>query len=284
MKTEQLNRATGLLIIEVINSNPNGDPDRESDPRQRPDERGEISPVSFKRKLRDLVENKEGPVWQTIKEKMGLNDEEFMILEQRGRDRKLIESELKDGKFIRKYWDARLFGNTFLEEGSSTSIKTGAVQFGMGVSIAPILIERQTTTNKSGVQEGKDRGMAPLAYRIVQHGVYTMPFFVNSSAAQQSGCTKQDVELMLKLIPYAYPHTASYIRPAVEIRHAWYMEHRGALGSCSDFALIEALTPKKINEPDRPSFNWQDYDVPTQLPDELAKKLLSIADLMKDMA
>ena len=281
---EQLNRATGLLIIEVINSNPNGDPDRESDPRQRPDDRGEISPVSFKRKLRDLVENKEGPVWQTIKEKMGLNDEEFMILEQRGRDRKLIESELKDGKFIRKYWDARLFGNTFLEEGSSTSIKTGAVQFGMGVSVAPILIERQTTTNKSGVQEGKDRGMAPLAYRIVQHGVYTMPFFVNSSAAKQSGCTKQDVELMLKLIPYAYPHTASYIRPAVEIRHAWYLEHQGALGSCSDFALIEALTPKKTNEPDRPSLSWQDYNVPTQLPDEFTKKLLSTTDLMKDMA
>lgn len=281
---EQLNRATGLLIIEVINSNPNGDPDRESDPRQRPDDRGEISPVSFKRKLRDLVENKEGPVWQTIKEKMGLNDEEFMILEQRGRDRKLIESELKDGKFIRKYWDARLFGNTFLEEGSSTSIKTGAVQFGMGVSIAPILIERQTTTNKSGVQEGKDRGMAPLAYRIVQHGVYAMPFFVNSSAAKQSGCTKQDVDLMLKLIPYAYPHTASYIRPAVEIRHAWYLEHQGALGSCSDFALIEALMPKKVNEPDRPSLSWQDYTVPTQLPDEFTKKLLSITDLMRDMA
>ena len=281
---EQLNRATGLLIIEVINSNPNGDPDRESDPRQRPDERGEISPVSFKRKLRDLVENKEGPVWQTIKGKMGLNDEEFMILEQRGRDRKLIENELNDGKFVRKYWDARLFGKTFLEKEASTSIKTGAVQYGMGVSIAPILIERQTTTNKSGVQEGKDRGMAPLAYRIVQHGVYPMPFFVNSSAAKQSGCTKQDVDLMLKLIPYAYPHTASYIRPAVEIRHAWYMEHRGALGSCSDFALIEALTPKKINEPDRPSLIWQDYNVPTQLPDEFAQKLLSITDLMKDMA
>ena len=30
-------RATGLLVIEAINSNPNGDPDRESDPRQRPD-------------------------------------------------------------------------------------------------------------------------------------------------------------------------------------------------------------------------------------------------------
>ncbi len=282
MSTEQLNRATGLLIIEVINSNPNGDPDRESDPRQRPDERGEISPVSFKRKLRDLVEDKTGPVWLELKKQMNLDNEEFMILEHRGRDRKAIEAELKDGTFVKKYWDARLFGNTFLEEGSSTSIKTGAVQFGMGVSIAPILIERQTTTNKSGVQEGKDRGMAPLSYRIVQHGVYCIPFFVNPSAAQKSGCTKQDVELMLKLIPYAYPHNASYIRPAVEIRHAWYMEHQGALGSCSDFALIESLTPQKVEEPDRPSISWKEYQVPTEVPQELAGKLSSVKDLMKE--
>ena len=34
MKSE-IKRATGLLVIEVVNSNPNGDPDRESDPRQR---------------------------------------------------------------------------------------------------------------------------------------------------------------------------------------------------------------------------------------------------------
>ena len=42
-----INRGTGLLVIEVINSNANGDPDRESDPRQRHDGRSEISPVSF---------------------------------------------------------------------------------------------------------------------------------------------------------------------------------------------------------------------------------------------
>ena len=58
------------------------------------------------------------------------------------------------------------------------------------------------------------------------------------------------------LIPYAYPHTASYIRPAVEIRHAWYISHKSALGSCSDFALIAALTPKKKDKPAEPSGMW----------------------------
>src|SRR3954449_5140400 len=92
-------RATGLLVIEVVNSNPNGDPDRESDPRQRPDNRGEISPVSYKRKLRDLVEEKQGPVWETLSAELNLKEERFAILEHRGRDRKAIEKELKDGTF-----------------------------------------------------------------------------------------------------------------------------------------------------------------------------------------
>ena len=244
IKNGELVRATGLLVIEVKNSNPNGDPDRESDPRQRHDERGEISPVSFKRKVRDLVEDKGGPVWKEISKSFqpSLDPEKFYILESRGRDRNKIEEELKNGSktFKTKYWDGRVFGNTFLEKGSSDTIKTGVVQFGLGVSISPVEIERMTNTSKAGVQEGKDRGMAPLAYRIVQHGVYCMPFFINPTAAVKSGCTKQDIDLLLKIIPYAYPHTASYIRPFVDIRHAWYIEHKSVLGSCSDFLLIDA--------------------------------------------
>ncbi len=75
--------------------------------------------------------------------------------------------------FVKKYWDGRLFGNTFLEEGGNKGyIKTGVAQFTMGLSVAPILIQRHTNTNKAGVEEGKKQGMAPLAYRVVEHGVY----------------------------------------------------------------------------------------------------------------
>jgi Cas7 group CRISPR-associated protein Csh2 len=63
---EAINRGTGMLLIDVVNSNPNGDPDRESDPRTRQDGRGEISPVSFKRKLRDLVQAKNAPLWKEL--------------------------------------------------------------------------------------------------------------------------------------------------------------------------------------------------------------------------
>jgi Cas7 group CRISPR-associated protein Csh2 len=273
-------RTTGLLVIEVINSNPNGDPDRESDPRQRPDGRGEISPVSFKRKLRDLVEEKGGPVWETVRHELGINDEQFAILEHRGRDRKAIENELKNNTFKEKYWDGRVFGNTFLEEGGSTTVKTGVVQFALGVSVAPISIERLTNTNKAGVEESKDRGMAPLAYRIVTHGVYVMPFFVNPTAAVKSGCTSKDIDLLYRLIPQAYAHSASYIRPQVGLRHAWVVEHKSPLGSCSDFEILDSLRPRKKQDPELPSSCWSDYDVPAQLSESLSSKVASIKDLV----
>lgn len=286
MSVQNIVRATGLLVIEAINSNPNGDPDRESDPRQRPDGNGEISPVSFKRKLRDLVEDKEGIVWQDLKKKFNLDNDKNMILESRGRNRVEINELLKKNfeAFKNKYWDARVFGNTFLEEGSSTTIKTGVVQFGMGLSIAPVVIERQTNTTKAGVQEGKDRGMAPMGYRIVQHGVYCMPFFVNPSAAsgqRSTGCTKTDIDILLSLIPHAYPHTRSYIRPNIEVLHAWYIEHKSSLGSCQDYKLIDDLTPNKKQEPDKPSLSRDDYDIPDKLSDELKKKIAVCKDLME---
>ena len=301
-------RGTGLLVIEVRNSNPNGDPDRESDPRQRPDRRGEISPVSYKRKLRDLVEWK-GEVWSELANRLTLDNSHFGILEARGRDRKIIAGQLTgDGQaFKDAYWDGRVFGNTFLEsmkdeeakkhgfseqkikEFKVNAIKTGVVHFGLGLSVAPIDIERHTNTNKAGVESDKDRGMAPMAYRFVPHGIYLMPFFVNPSAAAKTGCTGDDIALMLELIRYAYPHTRSHARPAVDLVKAWYVEHVDKLGSCSDFVILDALTPNKVGDADSPSKSLADYAIPADLPDELKHKkdrhgqsALNLIDLLAD--
>lgn len=105
-----------------------------------------------------------------------------------------------------------------------------------------------------------------------------MPFFVNPTAATKSGCTRLDIDLLLKLIPQAYSHTASYVRPFVGIRHAWYIEHKSVLGSCSDFALISALTPKKKVDPEKASKSWDDYSVDA-FPDGLKSKVAPIRDL-----
>lgn len=270
MSSNEIPRVTGLLIIEVRNSNPNGDPDRESDPRTRAhDGKGNISDVSFKRKLRELVLAKEGPVWGELRKALDLSesdDARFGVhVDQNTRntignlpfDERVAE--------LKKCWDVRVFGSTDLEKKSTDSgkksyIKTGVAQFSVGVSVARVRIQRDTNTVKANVDKEKDadRGMAPLGFRVIEHGVYAMPFLVNPTAAHQSETKLEDIELLCRLIPYAYPHNASRIRPLVEVRHAWYFEHKSRLGSCSDFAILDALTPTKSN-PNEPSTAWADY-------------------------
>lgn len=76
----------------------------------------------------------------------------------------------------------------------------------MGVSISSVRIERQTNTNKAGVEADKDRGLALLAYRVVEHSVYAMPYFINAAVANKSGCTDLDIDLMKKLIGVSTPN------------------------------------------------------------------------------
>jgi Cas7 group CRISPR-associated protein Csh2 len=313
------NRGTGLLIIEVRMSNPNGDPDTESDPRTiDTDGRGLISPVSFKRKIRDLVADKDGFAWVSARKSLKLETDEdnrtillntrrglgekttlkdvkakYNVLETRFRKREIIE-KMDAFDFAAEFWDARLFGNTFLEslkgekaekieerEKRDHFISTGVVQFGPGVSIAPVSVIRNTWTNKAGVEGDKVQGMAPLAWRVVQHAVYAMPFFVNSCMAPKTGCGLNDIKLMQFLIPHAYPLNPSVSRPFVEIRHTWYAEHKSPLGSCPDSLIIDALTPKKTEgKPDEPSTSINDYNsIPTKLPQDIRDRLANFEDL-----
>jgi CRISPR-associated protein Csd2 len=286
-----IKRGTGLLLIDVKDSNPNGDPDRDSDPRTRQDGRGEISPVSFKRKLRDLVSAKDSPVWQELAKELDLNEASYDILESKVTKRTDVKKLTAD-ELLEKYWDVRVFGTTLLEEQSGESgsfISTGVVQFGLGVSLDPVRIERMTTTKVLPVEDDKSKGMAPLAYRIVSYGLYTMPFFINATAAQKTRCTKKDIELLLQLIPHAYKETASYIRSQVDIRYAFYVEHNRARGTFNDFKIIEALTPVRVGNGIGPATSWKDYDEVAllesikELNSKLKGKTAPVVDLMEKL-
>ena len=297
-----LKRQAWLLVLDVKMSNPNGDPDMESEPRTREyDGRGMISPVSLKRKFRDLVSG-QSEVFLKAKEKYKLGENtknKFGILEERNRDRDAIKKMTRD-EFIKEYWDARLFGNTFLESlkeaeltteqkkrkkegGYNHLINTGAIQVGVGMSVSPIDVVRMTNTNKSGVQADKDRGMAPLAFRVVQHGIYYIPIYFNPSIAKKTGVEQEDLDLFNFMIPYVYQHTASAIRPEISILHAWFAEHKNSLGSCPDHLFIDALMPKVKEETTKP-LSKNDYYIPTQKDiGDLGAKFNKVVDLMETM-
>lgn len=299
MSNAPFNRYAGLIILQATMSNPNGDPDMESEPRMRDlDGLGIISPPSVKRKYRDLVD--ESVVIDEARSVLNLDqsNNEFNILEKRGRDRSEITA-LSTEEFKQQYWDARLFGNTFLESIKKIEdkaakkkaedrrdngelehlINTGVLQLGVGLSVAPIQIERMTFTNKSGVEAGKDRGMAPLAFRVVTHGIYCIPFYINPSVAIKTGATQEDVDLFQFITPHIYAHTTSAIRPNIDIIHAWCAEHKSPLGSCPEHLLMSALKPKLKEGVTNPS-SLEDYIIPT-LDDlgDLQQRFESIEDL-----
>jgi len=296
------NRHVGLVVLDVKMSNPNGDPDMESEQRTRElDGLGMISPVSLKRKFRDLVEDR-SEVFVAAKQNFNLGaktNNQFEILERRGRDRDVIKKMDRD-TFKRTFWDARLFGNTFLESlkdadlsddekqkkkdgGFKHLINTGMLQVGVGLSIEPIDVVRMTTTNKSGVEADKDRGMAPLAFRVVQHGIYCIPIYVNPSIALKTGATSEDLELFKFIVPYVYQHTASAIRPQISILHAWFAEHKNTLGSCPEHLFINSLTPKVKNGVSKPK-TAADYDIPTKDDlGDLLDRFNKVEDLMDNI-
>ncbi len=325
----EIPRATGLIIIEVRNSNPNGDPERDGAPRRRRNDIGEISPVSVKRKMRDLVENKKGPIWLYLQNEFSLDETRFQILEERERKRgdikKMITEDdtlpIEEKRFVKTYWDGRVFGNTFLEEAEGENeekaskvkpeekadrsknkkteeamalkrnVKTGVLHFGLGLSVSPVALRTDfTLTNKSGVQEGKTAGMAPGAFKFVEHGIYTVPFFVNPTPASKTGCIKQDIDVALELIPYVYSHNPSTIRTQVQVLHVWYAEHNNQMGSFNDFDFIDALMPRKKTEEEanKPSSGRAEYIIPNPLKDkdilkDFDGKLIGPKDLMDSM-
>jgi CRISPR/Cas system type I-B associated protein Csh2 (Cas7 group RAMP superfamily) len=217
----------------------------------------------------------------------------FNILEQRDRNKaEILKAIEKNGVdwFHDEYWDARVFGNTFLEEKDkkgekkaiSKHLRTGVIQVAHGRSIAPIDVIMASHTSKSGVQGEKDRGFAPLGIKMVPHAVYAIPFFVSPGAARHTRCEPQDIELFLRLIPGVYSSSRSACRINVEVLHAWYFTFKSALGG-GELHLLNSLMPTKTDNPDEPSLSVNEYEFPTpknQAFELFGERVASVCDLM----
>jgi CRISPR-associated protein Csd2 len=99
--------------------------------------------------------------------------------------------------------------------------------------------------------------MAPESYRVVEHGVYVVPFTYSPHNGRKTGVTAVDLELMLQLLPHI-DLLSSRTRPQINVRHVYYAQHNSALGSVAPHKIIEALTPRvKTSGPTR---SWEDYE------------------------
>ena len=67
---------------------------------------------------------------------------------------------------------------------------------------------------------------------------------------------------MLHLLKHTYSSNRSVVRSMVEVVHAHTLTHKSRTGSVSDFAFLDALTPKKTSNLGKSSETLADYEIP----------------------
>lgn len=288
------NRHDFLLLFEVTNGNPNGDPDAGNLPRLDPNtNRGIVSDVCLKRKVRNFVEL--FPSTRASAEANGFN-----ILIKQGA---VIEKEQKRGIeaaasalpnsatddqkaeaamrwLCREFYDVRAFGGVLstgkdVLQGSAWGQVRGPVQFTFGQSFHPITPLEITVTRCAVTKEEdakKERTMGNK--HIVPYALYAAKGYVSPAFAERTGFTNDDLELLFEALLHMFDHDHSAARGEMIVRGLYDFEHVGSqpqgnaeqnkrearLGCAHAHALFEGIKVSLKQGREFPQ-SFADYDV-----------------------
>jgi CRISPR-associated protein Csd2 len=264
------NRYDFVLLFDVTNGNPNGDPDAGNLPRLDPEtNHGLVSDVSLKRKVRNYVEfAKNGAAGFNIYVQEGaiLNEQHRKAyLAERPNDTKVPkEAKLNpknDEEAIRlrefmcaNFFDVRTFG-AVMSTGINAGQVRGPVQLTFAHSIEPIVpqeisITRMAATNEAekrlrteGSEEGNDRTDNRTMGRkhIVPYGLYRAHGFVSAKLAERTGFSEADLDLLREALITMFEHDRSAARGEMATRKAIAFKHANALGNAPAHALFERI-------------------------------------------
>jgi CRISPR-associated protein Csd2 len=196
-----------FLCIGARNSNPNGDPDNQGAPRTDVDDHVFVTDKSIKHRVRNLISD-EGTVSFLMEEWLKDNkakSDEYEIYATptlTAVELKALQEELKEEGFHKRFVDARLFGNTFLE-GLRGYTRRGPIQMDQARSVNPAEVIKMTTTRKMP-EEDKKKSMNNDAIKLVKFALLTTQITVSPEAARYTWLTPKDVDLFFRLLQHAY--------------------------------------------------------------------------------
>lgn len=275
-----------VLLFDVINGNPNGDPDAGNAPRVDPETgHGLVSDVALKRKIRNFISLvKAAPATAEpepgfdiyVKEKAILNDQH-----QRAYDALGLQVETKGAEAARNvevarewmcqtFFDIRMFG-AVMSTGVNAGQVRGPVQVAFARSIDPIVsleqsITRMAVTTKAEAeeQEKKQAGQRRTMGRkeIVPYALYRAHGFISPFLARQTGFSTDDLELLWQALAQMFEFDRSAARGEMATRGLYVFEHDSPLGSAPAHQLFERIqvTRKDLS---RPARAFSDYVVET---------------------
>lgn len=264
------NRYEFVLLFDVKDGNPNGDPDTHNMPRIDPQTgEGIVTDVCLKRKIRNYAQMvKEGrrPFDIYIKERAVLNrqiDEAYSqaeVEEAEGYDKVHQAREW----LCANYWDIRTFG-ALMTSGKNAGQVRGPVQMTFARSVEPILamdncITRLavTTETESEKQKGENRTMGRKY--SVPYGLYMGYGFISANLAAQSGFSEEDLELFWQALVNMFENDHSSLRGRMCLRKLIVFRHQSKLGNAPSGLLFDLIEVNK-NNPEAISRNFRDYTV-----------------------
>ena len=279
MQNEVLNqRYEFVLLFDVENGNPNGDPDAGNLPRIDAETGvGLVTDVCLKRKIRNYVELakagepgyeiyvREGAVLNNLNKEAFEHHPDIELKTQKDNKEKMEakrrEDQLKLTRWMcAKYYDIRAFGAVMTTEINCGQVR-GPVQLGFAKSIDPIspmeaTITRMAVTNEKDAE--KERTMGRKAF--VPYGLYRVEGYVSAPLAQQTGFSKADLELLWTALVQMFEHDRSASRGKMSAQKLVVFEHETALGNAQAHKLFQLVQVRRKPEVSVPR-SYQDYEV-----------------------
>ncbi len=273
------NRYEFVVLFDVENGNPNGDPDAGNMPRIDPESGyGLVTDVCLKRKIRnyvELVKEDEEGYQIYIKENVPLNRSDNRALEYLNIDEKKVkdlkkndpEADRKIRDFMCKnFFDIRTFGavmTTFVKASLNCGQVRGPVQLGFARSIDPI-VSQEVTITRVAITTEKDAGNKSTEMgrkNIVPYGLYRVEGYISANLARKvTGFSEEDLELLWEAIINMFEHDHSAARGKMSVRELIVFKHSKELGDCPAYKLFEAVEVKKKDDVIYPR-KYQDYEV-----------------------
>ncbi len=255
------NRYEFVILFDVENGNPNGDPDAGNMPRTDPEKGlGIVTDVCLKRKIRNFVEIvKEGEAGYNIliKTDKSLNDKFAEAHEALGtKDKKHSADDIAAAReyICKNYYDVRAFGAVMSTGDNPCGIVRGPVQMNFARSIDPILpseltITRQAITDAKTFQERSEKNgvMTEMGKKyVVPYALYRAEGYVSAMLAQkQTGFSEEDLELLWTAIINMFEHDHSAARGKACVRKLYIFKHESILGNAPSVLLFDKINVEK---------------------------------------
>jgi CRISPR-associated protein Csd2 len=272
MTTAIQNRYEFVMLYDVENGNPNGDPDAGNMPRIDPETGyGIVTDVCLKRKIRnyvELVKSNAAGYRIYIKEGIPLNQnhtEAYVALGFKPEDKAAL-SQVEEARrwMCANFFDVRTFG-AVMSTGVNCGQVRGPVQINFSRSIDPIVqqevtITRQTVTRIE--EAAKERTMGRK--HIVPYALYRVEGYVSAKLANDTvkgtGFSEEDLELLWDALVNMFEHDRSAARGKMAARKLVIFKHQSDLGNAPAHRLFELVQVRRnpLAEPPRA---YSDYVV-----------------------